>query len=186
MHICLHRPAPRNCPPVAAPKQGHHGRPAARLSSLVLRVFAAYQLAENELCFPLSLSGSCWRGIQANTPFGRRPALSAASELSLGSLQEHQLCYRNGWAAAPAWQPGGGYEPVGAHPWEHARRPDGYTGRVSAPMAPPAVGWGGQCIESGSHCQQSAAGFGRGSAGAFHRRVCPSGSYSEPGFPAAC
>ena len=108
-----------------------------------------------------------------STPFGQCTASSAASRLSLVPLQEHQLCYRSGWAAAPAWQPGGPYEPGNAHPWEHARRPEGYTGRVSAPAAPPAVGWGGQCIESGAQCQQAAAGFGRGSAGAFHRRASP-------------
>ncbi|KAK9842201.1 hypothetical protein WJX81_000257 [Elliptochloris bilobata] len=86
-------------------------------------------------------------------------------------LKDHQLCYRGSWAAAPAWQPNGGYEPGGTYLREHVpqRRSDGYGGRAVAPAAPPAVGWGGQCIEGGGQCQQVAAGFGRGSTGAFSR-----------------
>lgn len=122
---------------------------------------------------------SCYPCIQATTKGrGRCQCSDAGAQLPYVvhapvCSQDHQLCYRGNWAAAPAWQPNTGYEPGGAHLREHPRRADTYGRGSPAPSSQPAsaVGWGGQCIEGSGQWQQAAAGFGRGSTGVFTRRA---------------
>ena len=164
---------------VAAPRPSHAPALVAAQSGALPGYSFTAALAE--ICWAAPLPAACSRlsccgvGASVRRAFKARRWLWCSSrpntDRSAAAPQEHQLCYRSGWAAAAPWQPGAGFEPNGARAREPAQRRDWHG--APAPAAPQAVGWGGQCIEGSEQCHPVAAGFGRGSPGGFPRRAAP-------------